>query len=285
VDAPQVLTPGTTATVTTTFTNTGDYPANHVQITLTAPQGWTITPATPAPVGNVAPGSHASATWQLSAPDNATSGTITLTARATYQGVNGGGTATGTATVSVPYSSLSAAYDNIGITDDNNPGAGAFASSGKTYSAQALAAAGITAGSAVTYGGTSFTWPSASPGTPDNVEANGQVVALSGSGSTLAFLGASTNGTQGGTGTVYYSDGTSQQFTASFSDWWAPTSKDQVVAAMSYGNQPSGQYQHTASLYYTSVPIESGKTVIAVALPTTGTSPGPGMHVFAMAVT
>jgi len=219
VDAPQVLTPGTTATVTTTFTNTGDYPANHVQTTLTAPQGWTITPATPAPVGNVAPGSHASATWQLSAPDNATSGTITLTARATYQGVNGGGTATGTATVSVPYSSLSAAYDNIGITDDNNPGAGAFASSGKTYSAQALAAAGITAGSAVTYGGTSFTWPSASPGAPDNVEANGQVVALSGSGSTLAFLGASTNGTQGGTGTVYYSDGTSQQFTASFSDW------------------------------------------------------------------
>lgn len=69
------------------------------------------------------------------------------------------------------------------------------------------------------------------------------------------------------------------------SDWWAPTSEDQVVAAMSYQNQPSGQYQHTASLYYTSVPIESGKTVIAVALPTTGTSPGPGMHVFAMAVT
>src|ERR1035437_2914042 len=71
VDAPQVLTPGTTATVATTFTNTGDYPANHVQITLTAPQGWTITPATPAPVGNVAPGSHPSAPWQLTPPDNA----------------------------------------------------------------------------------------------------------------------------------------------------------------------------------------------------------------------
>jgi hypothetical protein len=186
--------------------------------------------------------------------------------------------------VAVPYHDLTAAFDNTGITDDSNPSAGAFASSGKTYSAQALAAAGIAPGNPVTYNGTSLTWPNAPAGQPDNVEADGQVIALSGSGTTLAFLGAGTNGTQGGTGTFYYSDGTSQLFTASFSDGWTRAATDQVVTTMSYQNQPTGQYQHTASLYYTAVPIDPSKSVVAVALPTTGSSPGPGMHVFAMSV-
>jgi kynureninase len=136
----------------------------------------------------------------------------------------------------------------------------------------------------VNYNGTSLVWPNVPAGQPDNVEADGQVIALSGSGSTLAFLGAGTNGTQGGPGTVYYSDGTSQQFTASFSDWWTPAATDQVVTTMPYQNQPTGQFQHSASLYYTAVPIDPSKSVVAVALPMTGSSPGPGMHVFAMTV-
>jgi beta-glucosidase len=283
VSAPAVLSPGQTATVHTAFGNTGDYPANAVTVRLSAPDGWSVAPAS-ADLGAVPAGGHAESTWQVTAPAGATPGAVTLTATASYQGVNGAGTSTGTAKVAVPYSKLAAAFDNTGITDDSNPGAGAFASSGKTYSAQALAAAGITPGSPVTYDGASFTWPNVAPGAPDNVEANGQVIAVEGSGGTLAFLGAATNGTQGGTGTVYYADGSTSSFTASFSDWWDPTSDDQVVTTMPYQNAPTGKYDHTASLYFTSVPIQSGKDVVAVGLPTTGASPGPGMHVFAMTI-
>jgi beta-glucosidase len=283
VSAPAVLSPGQTATVHTTFGNTGDYPANAVTVRLAVPDGWTVSPAS-VDLGTVPAGGHTDSIWQVTAPADATPGNTTLTATASYQGVDGSGTSTGTATVAVPYSNLAAAFDNTGITDDGNPSAGAFASSGKTYSAQALAAAGITPGNPVTYDGASFTWPDVAAGTPDNVEANGQVVAVHGSGSTLALLGASTNGTQGGTGTVYYADGSTSPFTASFSDWWDPASNDQVVTTMPYQNAPTGKYNHTASLYFTTVPIQSGKDVVAVGLPTTGASPGPGMHVFAMTV-
>lgn len=137
----------------------------------------------------VQPRSTVQTTWQVTAPSSASPGRYPLKATASYHGA-ASGTATGTANVDVPCSSLAAAYTNTGITDDSAPAAGASASSGKTYSAQALAAAGLKGGP-VSYGGTSFSWPSTT-GQPDNVEANGQLVAVSGSGSALSFLGAST---------------------------------------------------------------------------------------------
>jgi hypothetical protein len=137
----------------------------------------------------------------------------------------------------------------------------------------------------VSYGGTTFTWPNAAPGTPDNVEANGQPISVSGTGTKLAFLGSSFSGTYGGTGTIFYDDGSTQEFSLSFSDWWTPAPTDQVVAKAPYINAPTGRYNHTANLYYSSVPLSAGKTVTAVALPPTGkVSPAAGMHVFAVAI-
>ena len=65
----------------------------------------------------------------------------------------------------------------------------------------------------------------------DNVVANGQTVALSGSGTDLGILGAGQNGTATGTITVNYTDGTSQSFTLSMADWYAnaPATGDQIV--------------------------------------------------------
>jgi beta-glucosidase len=267
IDAPPVI--SSSATVTTTFANTGDFPVHDVRVTLDGASA-----QSPATFREVGPRSSVKTTWNVTAPG--TPGTVTLNATATFRG----GSVTGKATSAVPYASLAAAFDNRGITDDASPAQGAFASSGKTYSAQALAAAGLAPGP-FTYAGTTFAWPSASP---DNVGANGQVVALSGSGSSLAFLGAATNGTQGAGGTVYYTDGSSSPFSLSFSDWWDPAATEQVVATASYINAPDGRYAHAGSVYYASVPIDPGKTVDAVALPTTGASPGPGLHVFAMTV-
>lgn len=283
VDAPQVVQPGHTVEVTTTFTNAGDFSARDVRLGLSAPAGWHVTPVSGGD-SSVAPHATTTARWRVSAPDDAAPGSTNLTATARYASLDGRASATGKATVAVPYPSLGAAFDNTGVTDDAAPSAGAFASSGKTFSAQALAGAGIVPGGTVTYDGLSFTWPDVPAGEPDNVEANGQVVAVSGTGDTLGLLGASTNGTHGGTGTVYYADGSSQSFTVSLPDWWDATGDGHVVATVPYQNAPTGRYDHTASLHYASVPLRSGSPVVAVALPTTGTSPGPGMHVFAMSI-
>jgi beta-glucosidase len=286
VDAPQVFARGSTQTVTTIFTNTGDYPSAGVRVSLPVPDGWTAQPLGRSSWDVVQPRSSVSTRWQITAPADAAPGSVTLSASALFHGLGGTQTVTGEASVAVPYPALAAAYDNKGITDDTAPLAGAFASSGRTYSAQALAAAGLVPGGTVSRAGSTFTWPDGPPGTPDNVGANGQVITVSGTGDRLAFLGASTNGSHGGTGTVYYADGGSEQFTVSFPDWWGPPGDAEVAASMPYQNQtnPAGQFQHVAYVYYASVPIRSGVAVQAVALPVTGASPSPGMHVFAMTI-
>jgi beta-glucosidase len=271
VSAPHIAASGSTVPVTTTFTNTGDFAIGNVRVSLTAPSGWTAQTTSPASFETVAPRSSVRTTWQVSVAASATPGRFALDAAATYHNSAGSATANGTAEVNVPFASLAAAFDNTGITDDASPAAGAFSSSGRTYSAQALAAVGVAPGT-LSYGATSFDWPTV--GHPDNVEANGQVVGVGGSGSKLAFLGASTNGTQGGAGTVYYADGSGQPFTLSFSDWWVPDADDQVVATAAYINQATGRFDHTGSVYFASVPLQAGKSVQAVALPTTGLSPG-----------
>jgi beta-glucosidase len=114
-------------------------------------------------------------------------------------------TGTGTATTGAPYSSLAAAYDNAGISDNSNPAAANFDGTGDSFSAQALATGTptpLTPGGHATFGGTTFTWPSA-VGAPDNVIADGQTTDLSGSGSDLGFLGSAAFGAASGTGTIH----------------------------------------------------------------------------------
>jgi hypothetical protein len=281
VSAPSIVDGGSSATVTTTFTNTGDFSANEVNVGLRAPAGWTVAANGPTVIPNVRPHSSAQVTWRVEVPTGAHPGGAPLTATASFQGPRTA-TVTGTANVSVPYPALSAAFDNRGITDDNDPGKGGMAASGNAYSAQALAGVGISPGP-LGFAGTTFTWPEG-VGVPDNVEANGQVIDLRGSGGTLAFLGASVSGTQGGQGTVYYTDGSTGSFTLSFSDWWHPAAGDRVVGTAPYINSPTGRLNQTGSVYYAAVPLDAGKTVQAVRLPVTGSSPGPGLHVFAAAI-
>jgi hypothetical protein len=201
-------------------------------------------------------------------------------------------TGTGTPTVGAPYSSLAAAYDNVGITDDSDTAPGDYDGTGDSFSAQALAAGTptpLTPGGQATIGGTTFTWPSA-VGTPDNVLADGQTIDLSGSGTELGFLGASAFGSASGTGTITYTDGTTQQFSIAMADWYnnAAVSGDQVATTTTSWNfSSSTQVTHPVSIYYASVPLESGKTVASVTLPTVSASAGDGinaMHIFSMAI-
>jgi beta-glucosidase len=199
---------------------------------------------------------------------------------------------TGTATTGAPYSSLTAAYNNVGISSNSDPAPGNFDGTGDSFSAQALAAGTptpLTAGGQATFGGTTFTWPSA-VGSPDDVVADGQTIDLTGSGTDLGFLGAAGFGEANGTGTITYTDGTTQQFSLAMADWYnnAPVAGDQIATTTTNWNFTSStQVDHPVSIYFASVPLQAGKTVASVTLPIVSASVGNGinaMHIFAMAI-
>ncbi len=294
VQAPSVIQAGSTATVAATLVNNGDFAMPQAQFALAVPNGWTVAPAGPVP-GAVEPGQTVTARFRVSVPAGAQPGTRTLTARITYQQPAPGGPSPGlvtaSATTTVPYASLAAAYNNSGISDNSDEAAANYDGVGDSFSAQALAAATPTAlspGTTVTTGGTTFTWPAAPAGSPDNVVAAGQTVQLTGAGTDLGFLGSSQNGTATGTVTVNYADGTSQSFSLNIADWYAnsPAVGDQLLTTSSswnFQNNPIGP--HPVSVYFASVPLRPGKQVTSVTLPTVAGAGGTtAMHIFGMAI-
>ncbi|MEV5012825.1 hypothetical protein [Streptomyces sp. NPDC055692] len=104
--------------------------------------------------------------------------------------------------------------------------------------------------------------------------------------SKLAFLGAGVYGPLNGTGAVSYTDGTTQTFTLSFSDWALnggsrnPLPTENVVAKMTYRNKASGPESVNTHVFSSSVPFDPSKTIDMVQLP----KPASGyLHIFGMA--
>jgi beta-glucosidase len=289
LSAPGVVTPGSTATVTTSLPDTGSQSLRNVSVSLAVPAGWTATAASPSAFPAVQPGQAAQTTWDVTVPAGAAPGASQITATAGYADADGPGTVTQTGQVSVPYASLSGAFDNAGISDDSNPGAANLDGGHLSYSAEALAAAGLTPGASFTRDGLTFTWPNAQPATPDNVVSGGQAIAVSGSGSTLGLVGTGDYGSASGTGTITYADGSTQQFTVTFPDWWSNTapSGGGILATLPYLNAPTGKENQHVSVYYVGVPLQSGKTVRYVTLPDVSQAATQGqtaMHIFAVGV-
>jgi hypothetical protein len=217
---------------------------------------------------------------------------VNLLATATY---GRGQSLINAAQVQVPAPSLAATFNNTGITDNSDPDPSAgfigFDGGGTSFSAQGLAAGGLTPGAAVSAGGLGFTWPDVASAEPDNTMAEGQTIAISGSGSSLGFLAAANNSPESGTGTIYYTDGTSQSFTLNVGNFWYPSGQngnpDNVqVAGVNYANYTSGSSGHEVYVFEQSVPLAAGKTVAAVTLPSLGSVTGynAALHIFAMAI-
>jgi len=295
VHAPSVIDPGSTATVSATLVNDGDFAIPRARFTLSAPQGWTVVPAGPVPPF-VAPGQTVTARFRVTVPASAAAGTSTLTARIFGRGGPGEGGGRGgslveaSTTVAVPYTSLTAAYDNTGISNNSDEAAANYDGIGDSFSAQALATGTptpLTTGGTVTTGGTTFTWPAAAPGTPDNAVAGGQTVELSGSGTDLGFLGSSQNGTASGKVTVHYTDGSSQAYNLNLADWYSgsPAVGNQLLTETSSWNFQSNPLgPHPVSVYFASVPLNPAKQVASVTLPVLNGAGGTtAMHIFAMA--
>ena len=294
IAAPPAIAAGSTATVTATLVNNGDFAMPQTHFSLAVPAGWQATLEGPVP-GAIEPGQTVTARFGVSVPADAQPGSQTLTTKINYKNPGPAGLSAGhveaSATVAVPFSSLAAAYNNTGISDNSDEAAANYDGGGDSFSAQALAAAtpvALSPGTTVTTGGTTFTWPAVGPGTPDNVVTGGQTVALSGTGTDLGFLGASQNGTATGTVTVNYADGTSQSFNLNMADWYAnsPAVGDQLLTTTSSWNfQTNSIGPHPVSVYFASVPLQAGKQVTSVTLPTLSGGGGTtAMHIFSMAI-
>jgi len=205
---------------------------------------------------------------------------------ATVNVIDAAGAVSRTALLGItPTASLSDYFDNTGITDDSAPGSGNLDGLGNSYSYEALSAAGITSGGAVTSGGLTYTWPDAAAGAPDNVVAAGQTVLLAPAAgdTTLGILGSATYGPSQGTATITYTDGSTQTFTLAFGDWTLAGGLlpgNAEVTQMPYRNSPAGASESSTYLFTTTVALQAGKTAASITLPD-GINQGQ-MHVFAI---
>lgn len=294
--APSALVPYMSATMsaqglpTSVRVAVGNYGLRAVRdgrVSLSVPAGWKATPASEQLATIPTGGGSAQATFAVTPPAlSPGNNTYPIVAAVTAGHGRQAETVTGylTAASDIPYPTLSAAFDNVGITDSTTLAKGDFDGSGNSYSASALAAAGAKPGASITHDGVTFTWPGAAAGTPDNVAAAGQAIALSGTGE-IAFLGSNT-GAQRETLTVHYTDGSTSTAEIGFPSWCASCTDvneygAQPVITTDLRNGPSGHENQGLNydVYYNTLPTDQGKAIASVTLPDDA-----GLHVFAMAV-
>ena len=269
------------ATTTLTLTSSAAVPLP-VHWQAVVPKGITVSPSS----GTVAIGAGRSVAVNLRVTAvDATPGVVTVPINVSSGRVSLGGTSL---LVSVPYPNLASAFNDVGITDDTNADPadldGGIDGDGSSYSAQALAAAGVT--QRLTTNGFSFDWPA--PGTPDNVSANGQTILLGGNGSRLGLLVTASYvapGTFNGTVTVTYTDGSTASVSLAVPEWQrgysAPATE---VITMPYHNYaPVGQVNASTHVFLVSTALDPDRTIASITLPQAGANRAT-LHVFAVSL-
>lgn len=274
---PSISDPGTTFTVTAKVSNLSDIPFTSGTLKVSAPDGWSVTPSS-GHIPTIPAGRHTTRTFRVTVPSDAKAGTadLAVTLRGAHKSV------TQTRHTNVPYASMAAAANIVGVSDNARPDLGNFDGTGYSFSAQSLAADGVTPGGTVKVGNATTTFPAQSPGTPDAVSASGQVIKVSGTGSALMMLGAAHHGVAGATLKVTFTDGTSADVPLNFSDWYsnAPTPLTTIVATGQWNQPAGGQGPHDVSLYAEVAPLHTTKTLAYVTLPMT-----PNLNLFALTPT
>ncbi|RNI24905.1 NEW3 domain-containing protein [Flexivirga caeni] len=273
------------ARVTVTVANDGPRAISTATVHLTVPKGWKVQPRTQT-LGRIRPGQSAPVVFTVtgSKPSPGPNDDL-LTATADYTSDGKQATTRGYFDVlrNVPYANLAAAYNNVGVTAGADPTPGNFDGSGNSFNAELLAGQGLTPGANVTANGFSFTWPNVAPGVADNAEAAGQLIKLTGTGSTLAFLGSGV-GDQSDTVTVHYTDGSTSTGTVGFPNWSFsdPTEFGAKLAFSTMGrNTPTGlaDTAYAYRIFTNTIPLDTGKTVQSVQLPNNS-----ALHLFAWTV-
>ncbi|MFJ2816060.1 GH92 family glycosyl hydrolase [Streptomyces sp. NPDC087294] len=190
-------------------------------------------------------------------------------------------------TVAAP-GTLLAAYGNTGVSDDAGEHDEAdYDGGGRSYSRQALAAAGLTPGGRGTVEGLTFTWPDSPSGRVDHISADGQVLQLAGGVRRLSFIGSGVNGDRSGAATVTYDDGSTGVLPLGLTDWTvgggggAVRYGNVVVGKAAYRNVAGGGKDAVAAHVFATEPFTApeGKRIVSVRLPV-----DHDLHVFTLAV-
>ncbi|MER6943148.1 endo-alpha-N-acetylgalactosaminidase family protein [Nonomuraea sp. NPDC000554] len=274
LDRDSVL-PGQATPITVTISNKSGTAMTEVTPALQAPEGWQV--QTPGPIAQIPAGGSATATFTVTPPQGTAVGAITISAAFTWN--NAKVAVAENVGFAALFDTVPSAYNNVGTTDAATAGKGRFDASGNSYLDSALAAQNLTPGGEVKVDGMTFTWPSAASDGADNIQTAGQIVKLNGKG-VLGVLGAATVNTQS-TITVKYTDGTTSSALIGFPAWnsaetWRYGAR--TVATVDTINSPSGPVSGTYRVFYNSLPLEQGKTVASVTLPSAS-----GIHVFDLA--
>ncbi len=151
----------------------------------------------------------------------------------------------------------------------------AIRSDGTSFTDGGIDGAGYALSSAILTGGrvlNGVRFHLGAPDIPDAVYGAGQTIALpQGQYRTLQLMGTGVEGRQGNQPvTVTYTDGSTAQLTASFSDWFSPEfNVDEGEAiAMPYRNTSSGMVDnHQGNLYGYTLLLDHAKTVKSMTLP------------------
>ena len=199
----------------------------------------------------------------------------------------GGKVQIGLPTAGTASSSLAATYNNVAITADTNTAPGQFDGGGASYSETALTNAHASPGASITSSGVTFTFPNTAAGAADNTVAEGQRITLSGSATTLGFLLSASYGPASGTGTITYTDGSTQTFTLTSPDWFSttPPSAGALAISSTYQNrQGNTTYSGSGNIFSETVALNSAKQLASVTLPP-GSALAAGtaaLHIFAL---
>ena len=187
----------------------------------------------------------------------------------------------------VSFPNLAASFNNVGITADTDTAPGNFDGGGASFSETALTTAKAGPGASIAASGVTFTFPNVAAGANDNTVAEGQTIKLSGSG-TLGFLVSADYGPATGSGSIAYTDGSTQSYSLTVPDWFSttPPSGGALAVSSAYQNrQGNTTYQGSGNIFSVPVALSAGKSVASVTLPAGGplTSGTPAIHVFALA--
>jgi hypothetical protein len=264
-------------TVSTTVSVVGQWPGSRlVNATTQAPDGWTASVASPGVLHSDGLPASADLPLTISIPEGTAAGKYAV--GVTVQAQGGGGTVTRQVTVDVREARCGTTVNGqCGIDlshDANHDGTatvsastqGNFDGGGWSYDAALLPAAGADALNGVTYD-----MPDAS-GTANNfVEAHGQQVLLpAGEYGALRLLGAAHNGDVVTTATVTYTDGSTASVPLALTDWAAGSGRNgnTVEIAMAHRIKAGqGVDGPPVQIFGTSLPLNSGKTVLSLTLP------------------
>ncbi|WP_230108697.1 NPCBM/NEW2 domain-containing protein [Microbacterium foliorum] len=269
---------GASTEVRVTATNTGDHDKTDLTFSAQLPEGWTLAEGAENTVASLAPGASATATFTASPTTSAKAGLATINAEVTYTSKSGtAAKAAGGNQIDVVYGTFASAFDKVSITSLATRAEGDFDGDGATFSAEALADAGVDLGSTVNVelpgGVVDFTWPIYNDGEPNSVELNGQTIAVSGEGTHLAVLGSAASGDGLSPNlTITYTDGTSQTESLFFPNWVGDAAGTATVAIETMGRNnaksPTIEYPTTVySVFANTVRLNPGKTVASVTLP------------------